>query len=68
MHGSYRLGDLLVAVAPGALCQECIGDRVPILWSRRVAAMVEDLKPPHFERSTGECVGCRQRKPVIRHV
>ena len=59
---------LLAKVAPNGMCDDCIRDRAPINARVHLQAMISDLKPPYFSRSTGECVGCNQMTEVTKHL
>jgi hypothetical protein len=68
MPRRFELTEFLPAIAPNALCDDCIGDRVPI-WARpELPRMMSELTPPHFERSTGECSACGGTDQVNRYV
>ena len=64
---SFDLGEMIQAIAPSALCRECIGDRVPLSQRRLTQVMIDELNAPRFERYTGHCVGCQQTKHVVRY-
>jgi hypothetical protein len=58
--------ELLQSIVPSGLCDDCIRDRVPIGARLRLPALISELKPPHFERATGECAGCNKLLVVTR--
>jgi hypothetical protein len=68
MPRSFELTDYLPWIAPNALCDDCIRDRVPI-WARaQIPRMMSELTPPNFERSMGECSACGGAHQVTRHI
>jgi hypothetical protein len=65
---TFDLNKLLLSIAPSALCEECIIDRVPALSRPGARTMIKDLKAPHFELFRGECAACLQQADLIRAV
>lgn len=68
MPRSFQLTDFLPSIAPNALCDDCIRDRVPIRARQELPRMISELAPPGFERSTGECSACTEVRDVTRYV
>ena len=60
--------ELLMKIAPNGLCDDCIRDRVPINTRPALQAIMSELRPPHFSRSTGECAGCNQVTEVTKQL
>ena len=58
MPSGFQLSDFLISVAPDDLCDECIGDRVPLSTRSHIPTMLSELKPADFERSRHECASC----------
>ena len=67
VRNKFQITDALKSIAPEGMCGECIGDRLPLTDHQLAHALIDDLQPPQFERVTGECIGCRQVKQLIRH-
>ena len=66
MRNEFQIKDTLQTLAPAGMCSECIGDRLPLSARAHLDALINELKPPNFERVTGECVACLQVKRLIR--
>jgi hypothetical protein len=66
MPRRFEISELLADAAPGALCETCIRDRVPLSARGNLGAILADLKAPYVERLTGECAACLKATEVIR--
>lgn len=64
----FDLTELLPSVAPNALCDDCIRDRVPTWAQTELPRMMSKLPPHVFERFTGECSACFETRGVTRYV
>ena len=68
MPRRFELTEYLPSIAPNALCDACLDDRVPI-WARpQIPRMKAELTSPLFDRSNGECSACAQTQQVTRYV
>jgi hypothetical protein len=67
MHSALQLTDLLVAIAPDGLCDECIRDRMPISSRPQISRLISELKPTHFDRMEGECSACCEVQQVTSY-
>jgi hypothetical protein len=60
------LSELLASIAPRAICNDCIADRVPIHYKANIDRLISALPPSRLERAEGECCACVRSVEVIR--
>jgi hypothetical protein len=63
-----RVEALIGRLAPAAICDACIVERLALTAPRQASQRTRELAGTRgYERVDGDCALCGEAKPVIRH-